>query len=555
MQEIQSACAKLAGHPESDVSKLALLIANADLRRDLEHDNEIVAKDAKLSTAKVKLKVMKADNRLLRAQLNKSQDMQFGQSSEKIPKKRKKKKGDDDDTGIGGTSPDGGNPNAGGDEAKPETGKPKPRGMLGRQAITIPANIPRDKATISPPNGSICQCGCGMVQIGEQTIERLTYVPAQLRVIEERYPKYVCRDCDKIVQAPVPKRAFEQTRFDDHLIAGLAVSKFADYMPNYRQEQIFKRSGVQLHRSTMGRLMDQAVDALLPLYDVLNDDLKSSSKLLMDETTLAQLMPGTGKTKTCFVWALCRDDRRWKGNAHPGVAFHFKQSRKGEHAEEILDGFKGTLQVDGYAGYNRLTSDSSDGGPINLAYCWAHVRRKFLDVHKATKSDKAHQVFMLINDIYAIEHDLKGQPADVRRAVRQVESAPLVTQLQLLMLRLSGEISMKSTLGLAISYTMKLWDGLTVFLSDGRVEMDNNAVENTIRPIALLRKNALFAGSEIGGRNWAVMASLIGTCRLNGVEPYAYLTWVFEQMAEGHPRSRYEQLLPWYCPNGKFGIE
>ena len=219
------------------------------------------------------------------------------------------------------------------------------------------------------PNGAVCDCGCGMVRIGEQTIERLTYLSAQLRVIEERYPKYVCRDCDKIVQAPVPKRAFVRTRFDDHLVAGLAVSKFADYLPNYRQEQIFKRPGIKLHRSAMGRLIDQAVVALLPLYGVLNGDLKSSSKLLMDETTLAQLMPGTGKTKTCFVWALCRDDRRWEGNAHPAVAFHFEQSLKGEHAEEILEGFKGTLQVDGCAGYNRLTRDSRDGGPSTLAYC------------------------------------------------------------------------------------------------------------------------------------------------------------------------------------------
>ena len=554
MQEIQSACAKLAGHPENDVSQLALFIADADLRRDLEHDNEIVAKDAKLSTARAELKVFKADNRLLRAQLNKSQDMQFGPSSEKPPKKRKKKKGDGGADPVDG-KPDDNNAGPGGAEARPETDKPKPRGLLGKQPIIIPEHIPRDLVTVAPPNGAVCDCGCGMIHIGQQTIERMTYVPAQVRVIEETFPKYVCRNCDKLVQAPVPKRAFEQTRFDDRLIAGLAVSKFADYIPNYRQEQIFMRSGIKLHRSTMGRLMDQAVDALLPIYDVLNADLKSSSKLLMDETTLAQLMPGTGKTKTCFVWALCRDDRRWKGNAHPGVAFHFKQSRKGEHAEEILDGFNGTLQVDGYAGYNRLTREGREGGPIELAYCWAHVRRKYLDVHKATKSDKANQVFELINEIYDIERDLKGQPADVRRAVRQVESAPLIANLLEFLLQLASQVSMKSTLGQAITYTLKLWDGLVVFLSDGRVEMDNNAVENTIRPIALLRKNALFAGSEIGGRNWAVMASLIGTCRLNGVEPYAYFTWVFEQMAKGHPRSQYDKLLPWHCPNGKFGIE
>lgn len=553
MRKIQSACASLAGHSEHYVSKLAILIADADLQRDLEHDNQIVEKDAAISTATAKLKVFKADNRLLRAQLNKSQDMQFGQSSEKAQNGRKKM-GDEEAEPIG-APPNDDSSNRDGAAGQPETDKPKPRGMLGRQVVNIPKHIPRDQETISPPNGSICDCGCGMVRLGEQTIERLTYMPAQVRVIVETYPKFVCRNCNRFVQAAVPKRAFDQTRFDDRLIAGLAVSKFADYIPNYRQEQIFLRSGVKLHRSTMCRLMDQVVDALLPLYDVLNRDLKSSSKLLMDETTLAQLMPGTGKTKTCFVWALCRDDRRWKGNAHPAVAFHFKQSRKGEHAEEILEDFNGTLQVDGYAGYNRLTRDSRVGGAIKLAYCWAHVRRKFLDVHKATKSDKAYLVFTLINDIYAIEHDLKGQPADVRRAIRQVESAPLIAKLHQMLLHFTGQIAMKSTLGGAIKYTMKLWDGLTVFLSDGRVEMDNNAVENTIRPIALLRKNSLFAGSEIGGRNWAVMASLIGTCRLNGVEPYAYLTWVFEQMAKGLPRSQYDKLLPWNCPNGKFGIE
>lgn len=552
MQEIQSASAKLARHSDRYVLNLALLIAEADLQRDLDHDNQMVEKDAFISTTKAKLQVTTADNRRLRAQLNKSQDMQFGQSSEKVSNG---KKTDGDGAASVEVPPDEPMPNSGGAEAQPPANKPKPRGMLGRQTVEIPPHLPRETHVITPPNGSVCECGCGMRLIGEQTIERLTYKPAEVRVIEERYPKYVCQNCDRFVQAPVPKRAFDQTRFDDRLITGLAVSKFADYIPNYRQEQIFMRSGVKLHRSTMGRLMDQAVDALLPLYDALNNDLKSSSKLLMDETTLAQLMPGTGKTKTCFVWALCRDDRRWKGNAHPSVAFHFKQSRKGEHAEDILDGFNGTLQVDGYAGYNRLTRESRVGGPVELAYCWAHARRKFLDVHKATKSDKAYQVFTLINDIYAIEHDLKGQPADVRRAVRQAESALLVARLHQLLLQFSEQISMKSTLGDAIKYTLKLWDGLGVFLSDGRVEMDNNAVENTIRPIALLRKNALFAGSEIGGRNWAVMASLIGTCRLNGVEPYAYLTWVFEQMAKGHPRSKYHKLLPWFCPNGQFGIE
>lgn len=550
MIEIQTACADLGRHRESNVARLGRLIAKLDARRDLEHENQIVEKDAQMSTQSAELKVVKADNRLLRARLSKLQDMQFGQKSEKTsraPEPIEPVDALDVKPEVDAAVPD-----------DPKTTATKPRGMRGRQKISIPDNVPRDVRIIEPEAGTTCSCGCNMRPFGEQVIERLTFVPAQLRVIEEHYPKYVCRTCDKLVQAPVPKRAFEQTRFDDQLIAGLAVSKFADFIPNYRQEQIFKRSGVQLHRSSMMRMMNSATDALWPVFEALERDLKSSSKLYMDETVLAQLDPGSGKTKTCYVWALCRDDRRWKGNSYPGVAFHFKNSRHGKHAEEILEGFSGTLQVDGYAGYNRLASEDRDGGPVRLAYCWAHVRRKFLDVHKATKSKEAQRILDLIGQIYGIEQEMqKPSPisAEVRRSIRQNESQPLIDQLFRLLRELSGKISMKSTLGSAIRYTMKLMDGLQVFLSDGRVEFDSNAVENTIRPIAVLRKNALFAGSEIGGRSWAVMASIIGTCRMNGVEPYAYLTWVFEQMAKGHPRSRYDELLPWCCPNGKFAIE
>ncbi|WP_082025028.1 IS66 family transposase [Ruegeria sp. ANG-R] len=236
------------------------------------------------------------------------------------------------------------------------------------------------------------------------------------------------------------------------------------------------------------------------------------------------LIRAAATPKPNYVWALCRDDRRWKGNSNPGVVFHFKQSRHGKRAEEILEGFSGTLQVNGYSGCNRLASKDRDGGPITLAYCWAHVRRKFLDVVKATKSEEAQRILDLIGQIYGIEQEMqKPSPisAAARRSIRQNESLPLIDRLFRILRDLSRKISMKSTLGSAIRYTMKLMDGLQVFLSDGRVEFDSNAVENTIRPIAVLRKNALFSGSEIGGRNWAVMASIIGTCRVNGVEPYA----------------------------------
>ncbi|UWQ80347.1 IS66 family transposase [Leisingera sp. S132] len=551
MIDIQSACADLARHSDTFVSKTAIRISKADHQREAEHDNEIVLKDANISTLMAETKVIKSDNRRLRAHLNKLADMQFGSSSEKTPKMKRNGGQDTSETSAEPKKPD-----QDGVSADPETEKNfKKRGTRGKQPVVIPDHLPREDRIVEPAQGNTCSCGCSMRPMGEQVIERLTYKPAEVRVIREHFPKYICRHCDKFIQAKVPPRAFDYTRFDDRLIAGLAVSKFADFVPNYRQEQIFKRSGIKFHRSTMVRLMDQLGDALVPLHEALATNLKSSTKLNMDETVLSQLLPGNGKTKTCYVWALCRDDRRWLGNAPPGVVFNFEESRRGAHAEKILNGFSGTLQVDGYAGYNRLMWDDRDGGPLTLAYCWAHVRRKFLDVFKATKSERADEVIALINRIYDIERAIKGATAPVRLALRQKEAKPIVAKLFDLLRQVAGEISMKSPLGAAITYTMKLQHGLTVFLDDGRVEFDNNAVENTIRPIALLRKNALFAGSEIGGRNWALMASIIGTCKLNGVEPYAYLTWLFERMAAAHPRSEYDKLLPWHCPKGRFGIE
>ncbi len=352
MREIQSACAGLAGHQESYISDAALLIADADLRRDAEYENKIINMEASLSTMSAKLKVKIADNRRLMAQNNKFRDMLFGPSSEKSDDKDDKP--DTGDADPADPVPRGGKPNLDGAAATPDDKPKKKRGLRGRQKIDIPQHLPRDRRVIEPINGTTCTCGCGMRKIGEQIIERLTYKPAEVRVIEEHYPKYTCRTCDRFVQAPVPKRAFDYTRFDDRMIAGLAVGKFADFLPNYRQEEIFKRAGIKFHRSTMGRLMTQAVDALVPLHEALDADLKSGSKLFMDETIMPQLLPGNGRTKTCWAWALCRDDRRWLGNAPPGVTFRFCQSRKGEHAEEILEGYNGTLQVDGYSGYDLL---------------------------------------------------------------------------------------------------------------------------------------------------------------------------------------------------------
>ncbi|WP_241963044.1 IS66 family transposase [Thalassorhabdomicrobium marinisediminis] len=370
------------------------------------------------------------------------------------------------------------------------------------------------------------------------------------------YPKYRCQNCDRFAQAKVPGRVFDYTRFDDSLVVGALVAKYADFLPLYRIQQIFGRSGIRLNRTTLSRLVLKAGDFLRPIYESLIADIKSDTKLFADETRIPVLQPGLGKTKTCYAWAICRDDRRWRGNKPPAVSFHFTGSREGRHAETILEGYSGVLQVDGYAGYNRLTREERAGGSLALAYCWAHARRKFEHVKKSTGSAEASEVLERIRALYAIEKSLQKNHATalVRQAVREAQSKPIVDALFNYLENLSSRILGKSVLGEAINYTMKLRNGLRVFLSDGRVEIDSNPVENTIRPLAVLRKNALFAGSARGGDVWTIISSLIGTCKLNGVEPHAYFSWVFENLANKLPLSKYDKLLPWHCPRGAYAV-
>jgi transposase len=431
----------------------------------------------------------------------------------------------------------------------------KPRGMLGKQHLKNPQHLRRETQIIEPDPDQFCSCGCGRVRMVPQVIEKLAHKPAEIYIKKEVYQKYTCRNCDRFVQARTKSRVFDYTRFDDSAVVGILVSKYADFLPLYRLEQIFGRSGARLSRATLSRLTLKAGALLKPIYEALLTDIKAESKLFADETRIPVLQPGLGKTKTCFAWALCRDDRRWMGNKPSAVAFHFATSREGRHAEAILEGFNGTLQVDAYAGYNRLTRKDRAGGPLSLAFCWTHARRKFEPIEKSG-SIEAREVLRRIGELYGIEKVLLSQNASaaVRQAVREVQSKPIVDDLFGYLEVLSSQIPSKSVLGEAVNYTMKIRHGLRIFLTDGRVEMDNNAVENTIRPLALLRKNALFAGSEFGGKVWTIMSSLIGTCKLNGVEPHAYFTWVFEELANKLPLSEYDKLLPWHCPKGLTAI-
>ncbi len=281
------------------------------------------------------------------------------------------------------------------------------------------------------------------------------------------------------------------------------------------------------------------------MFDALIADLMRSPKLLMDETRAPVLDPGKRKTKTGYFWALARDDRPFGGDDPPGVAFTYAPGRSGQYAEDILEGFTGILQVDGYAGYNRLIRPERTGQPIRLAYCWAHARRKLHDVAKNSTAPIAEDGLKQIAELYRIEADLRGMTSDARLAARQHRSVPKIAEFEAWLIQQRARGSGKSPLGEALKYIAKYWDGLCLFLTDGRVEIDNNTIERTIRPIALNRKNALFAGHDAGAENWGMIASLIETCKLNNVEPHIYLTQTLKAIVNGHKQSRIAELLPW----------
>ncbi|CRL14716.1 Transposase [Phaeobacter italicus] len=421
-----------------------------------------------------------------------------------------------------------------------------PRRAVRRNRGNLPKDLPRIEKLIEPDSLD-CPCGCGeMHRIGADRTERLDIIPAQIRVIVTVRPKYACRACaEGVTQAPAPAHLIEGA------IAHVLVSKFSDHLPLYRQSQILARSGIDLHRSTLADWVGTAAFHLGPVVDRLTEHLKGSGKLFMDETTAPVLDPGRGRTKTGYLWALARDDRGWGGDDPPGVVFTYAPGRAGQNAEQILQGFDGILQLDGYTGYNRLTRPSRKGGaPVTVAHCWAHARRKLKELFDRDGSENAAEGLRRIAELYRIEGEIRGMGPGQRLSARQARTAPLVASFGEWLQNQRCRISSKSRLGEKLTYIHRQWDGLQTFLRDGRVEIDSNAVENLIRPIALTRKNALFAGHDEGGRTWGRIASLIATAKINGVEPFAYLKATLEAIAAGHPASRIDELLPWnYMPS------
>jgi transposase len=417
-------------------------------------------------------------------------------------------------------------------------------GQRRRNRGALPAHLPRIE-TIVDIEDKACPCCKGLLhKIGEDVSERLDIVPAQFRVLVTRRPKYACRACEEgVVQTPAPARLIEGGLPTEATIAHVLVSKYADHLPLYRQAQIYARQGIDLDRSTFADWVGRAAWHLRPVHERLLEHIRASTKIFADETTAPVLDPGRGRTKTGQLWAYARDDRPFGGADPPIAVYVYAQNRKSEQPLAHLAGFAGVVQVDGYAGYRALMQKNS----VSLAFCWSHVRRRFYDLTAAGPAPIANEALVRIAALYAVEKDIRGRNADERCVARQDKSRPLVDALEPWLREKLALISQKTKLAEAIRYALSRWDGLTRFIDDGRIEIDSNVVERAIRPIALNRKNALFAGSDGGGENWAIVASLIETCKLNGVDPMAYLADVITKIVNGHLASKLDDLMPWAC--------
>ena len=299
-----------------------------------------------------------------------------------------------------------------------------------------------------------------------------------------------------------------------------------------------------VERSTLSFWMGYAAAEVAPVVARLREMMLASTRIFADETVVPVLDPGRGRTKQGYFWAIARDDRPWAGDQPPAVVYSYAPGRGHIHANALLGGYRGILQCDGYAAYKKFGGSKSADPAVTLAFCWSHVRRGFYDLAKA-KAPIAIEALKRIAALYAIEADIRGKSAADRQAARQAESKPLVAELHLWFEAQLAKLPARGPTAEAIRYALNHWDGLQRFLDDGRIELDNNSVERAMRPVALSRKNSLFAGSDEGGENWACLASLIETCKLNGVNPQAYFNDLLSRLVNGWPQKRIDELMPW----------
>ena len=407
----------------------------------------------------------------------------------------------------------------------------------------LPDHLDRIEQVLSVGEGC-SECGGDLSKLGEDITEELEYIPGRFVVNKIIRPRMSCRRCEAISQAPMPSRPIERGRPGPGLLAHVLVSKYADHLPLYRQSQIYAREGVDLDRSTLADWVGKSTALLEPLADVIAKRVKEGAALFADDTPLKMLAPGNKKTKTARIWAYVRDERPWSDGSPPCVWYQFTVDRKGEHPVKHLLGYQGWVHADGYAGFNGVFGE----GKASEVACMAHIRRKFVDVFTAQGSAIAEEAIKRIAQLYGVEKQARGQSPAARVTLRQSKAKPIFDDLENWLHAQLPKISGKSPLAKAIRYALGRMPKTRPYLDNGFLELDNNTAEHAMKPVAIGRKNWMFAGSQRGGNSMAIAYTLIETAKLNKVDPQAWLTWVLERIAD-HKINKLDELMPWnYSP-------
>jgi len=504
---------------------------------------QIAAENAKMSAT------LRAHDQLvqtLRLRIAKLQKLAFGKSSEKVEREIEQLELALEDLLVAVAEKDGSPIDEGLDEPAPEEAS----APVLRRRPRVSDATPRERRELDP--GACCpDCGGDLRVVGEDVSELLDMIAAQMKVIQIARIKKSCRRCERMAQEPAPSRPIPGSMAGPNLLAHVLVSKFDDHLPLYRQHEIFERMGADIPESTLVGWCGRAMKTLSPLIERIDADILSSDLLHADDTPIRVLDrsrrdKGLGKgVKQGRVWAYVRDQRPWAGAAPPGAVYRFAPNWKEEHVLSHLADARGILQADGYKGYAKLYEPQSNGPPrLREAACWAHLRRDFHDFWISTKSEIAREALDRIGELYDIERDINGQAAEARLAARQRLSQPRVEAFfdwsEQQLMRIPG----KSDLAKAFRYGLSRRDAFSLFLTDGRVAIDNNPAERALRPIGIGRKNWLFAGADTGAETLARAMTIIETAKLNGLDPQAYLADVLDRIHD-HKINKLDELLPW----------
>ncbi|HBP0494408.1 TPA: IS66 family transposase, partial [Pseudomonas aeruginosa] len=404
----------------------------------------------------------------------------------------------------------------------------------------LPANLSRREIR-HEPESTTCACGCQMKRIGEDVAEKLDYAPGVFTVERHIRGKWACAQCETIHQVPVDPHIIDKGIPTTGLLAQVLVAKYADHLPLYRQEAIFGRAGLAIPRSTLAQWVGSCGVQLQPLVDAMRTELLQRRVLHADETPVSMLKPGNGKAHRAYLWAYATG----AFENIKAVVYDFCESRSGEHARRFLGDWRGSLTCDDFSGYKALIASG-----VTEVGCLAHARRKFFDLHAANQSQIAEVALQQFARVYEIEREVKEIATDQRQTIRQQQTKPLLDALHQWMVLQRQKVPEGSASAKALDYSLRRWEALTRFVDDGQLPVDNNWIENQIRPIAIGRSNWLFAGSLRAGQRAAAVMTLIQSARLNGHDPYAYLKDVLARLPTQRV-SLVHELLPhrWFAPS------